>query len=276
LEFDLNALIDDRRNDGVKKTREIGHFWASEFGKCHRQFYYMYTQEREFQPERKRIFMVGNLVHEHIQHLLKARENKDFRLVFNEKGVTIRDDQSPVYITGRVDTLIVPFQNDPYILEFKSVGEAAFRKKVQIQLSHKYQTMLYMHAENLKRGFVVYVNKNDMQVKVFELPYDEEVFNRIMGDARYLYRCLLDKVLPPNKPKFGWECNLCIFSDICKQHETDLLKRRLFPNRTFDSGSGSSSNKEEVKPDGLRSEGNQEDDISGVDEGDDIHDQPEG
>jgi CRISPR/Cas system-associated exonuclease Cas4 (RecB family) len=91
--------------------------------------------------------------------------------------------------------------------------------------------MLYLHAENLKRGYVVYVNKDDMQVRVFELLYDDDMFNHIMSEARYLYFCLQNKKLPPKQPKFTWECNLCLFADICRQNENDALRKRLFPNR---------------------------------------------
>jgi CRISPR/Cas system-associated exonuclease Cas4 (RecB family) len=193
--------------------------------------------------------MVGNLVHEHIQHLLKAREGIDFRSVLNEEGISVRDTLTELYITGRIDTLITPMSGEPYLLEFKSVSDLAFKKKLQIQLSHKYQTMLYLHSAGLKQGYIVYINKEDMQVKVFPLAYDAGMFDHIMCDARYLYRCLLDKQLPPKRPMFDWECNLCIFSDICKQHETNALMRRLFPNRAIESGTVGNSSEKDVKPD---------------------------
>lgn len=245
LDFDLNALIDAKNPNAVKKERVIGHFWASEFGKCHRQVYYFYKHPREFQPERKRVFKIGDLIHEHIQGLLKAREGQFFKQIDNELGITVRDWQSDLYITGRIDTMITPLQGEPYLLELKSVNDQTFRKRLQIQLSHLYQTMLYLHAKNLKMGYIVYISKEDMQFKLFDVPYDRSVLDNILSEARYLYYCLKNDRLPPKKPKFEWECKLCIFADVCQQQENVALKKRLFPNRDF--------TKEEVKPDGLRS-----------------------
>jgi CRISPR/Cas system-associated exonuclease Cas4 (RecB family) len=275
LEIDLNALLDDRNEEKEKKTRIIGHFWASEFGKCHRQVYYSFTCPQEHAAERRRVFDVGNLIHAHIQALLKKREGSDYLNVWNEKYVTINDIETPLIITGKIDTVLIPKTGEPFILEFKSVNERAFKKKVSVQYSHRCQTILYLRSQQMSHGYVVYISKDDMRVNMLRVDYDEELFQRLIREARYLLSCLQQCKLPSNQPKFPFECSYCPYQKNCKNNDNPALHARLFPTGGEAAKCVEPVKQEEVKPDGVRSQGNPKDDLSGLDEGNDLHDKPE-
>lgn len=240
FQFDLDALIDDhldRQQKKEKRVREIGRFWATDFGKCKRQVYYSFTNPKEFDRSNRKIFSVGNIIHDFLQSVLKEREGDLFSLVWNERHVTITDTETNLIITGRIDTLLNPPSPDkPFILEFKTENEKAFMLRKSPLYSHKNQFNLYLRSQRLDYGYIIYINKTDMSIKAFKVEFDEALFQRCLRDARDIYWHLQHSKLPMKKPKAHWECSYCRFKSECDTNENPALHKKLFPNRRSSDG----------------------------------------
>lgn len=233
FKFDLDALIDDhldRQQKKEKRVREIGRFWATDFGKCKRQVYYSFTNPKEFEASKRKIFSVGNIIHEFLQAVLKEREGELFKLVWNERYMTITDVETNLIITGRIDTLL-QHADESFIVEFKTENERAFSMRKTPLLSHKSQFNLYLRSQRLSYGYIVYINKSDMSLKIFRVDFDEEVFQRCMRDARDLFWHLQHSNLPMKKPSAFWECGYCKYKEECDKNDNPALHAKLFPNK---------------------------------------------
>lgn len=231
--LDLDALIDDhldRQRKSEKHERKIGHFWATDFGKCKRQVYYSFTNPKEFDSGKRKIFSVGNIIHEFLQGVLKAREGDLFELVWNEQYMTITDIETNLIITGKIDTRL-QHRGESILLEFKTENERAFNMRKSPLLSHRSQFNLYLRSQRLDYGYIVYINKSDMSIKPFRVDFDEALFQRCMRDARDIFWHLRHSKLPAKNPKAGWECNYCHYREECDRNDNPALHAKLFPNK---------------------------------------------
>lgn len=235
-DIDLNALLDRQAPTEERRPRVNGRFWASDFGKCHRQVYYSFTEPLPVPTGTMRIFDIGNLIHGYFQTILKECEGKEFASIWNERHITLNDVQELISISGSIDTLVKPVVGEPFILEFKSVSGTGLELKTSVQYTHRCQLTMYLRAEMLSHGYVVYISKEDMRLKMFRVDYDDSLFKRLMSDARNLHYCIRNRHLPPASPHSNYECHYCVYDKICKLNSNKALHAKLFPNRVGQPG----------------------------------------
>jgi len=249
-EIDLNALLDAQINseESVRK-RELGHFWATDMGKCKRQVYYSFTNPKTFPPSKKRIFRTGIIMHDYIQKLLKGLEGAVFKEVWSEKYISVTDTETDLIITGKIDTFIMPSEGAvPVIFEFKSENERSFAKRDEPAFHHKCQLTIYLRSQRLPFGYMVYINKTTMELHQMKVLYSESLFTSIMRHTRDIYWHLKNSKLPQKTARASWECNYCPYQEDCKRSDNPALHNRLFPNRV--KVDVSEVNKEEVNANG--------------------------
>lgn len=231
-EIDFDAILDAFVvGEQERRKREIGHFWATDLGKCKRQVYYGFTIPREFRPTKQRIFRVGSLLHEYLQKVMKAQEGKGFQSVWLERYAKVTDTLTDLIITGRIDLFFIPVAGDPFPVELKSINERGFNLNKEPQFTHKCQLNLYMRSERAKFGYIVYVNKTNLAVRAHRLEYSEGLFNRSMDDMRSVLLFLRQCKLPPKDVRENWECNYCSYKAECDRNDNPALHDRLFPDR---------------------------------------------
>jgi CRISPR/Cas system-associated exonuclease Cas4 (RecB family) len=162
--------------------------------------------------------------------MLKAQEGKQFREVWNEKYVMVTDTQTDLNITGKIDTVLVPFSADepPIVLEFKSENERSFSQRNSVPYNHKCQMTIYLRSQRLPFGYVVYINKSNMELHPLKVVFSDKLFDALMQSARDIYWHLKNSKLP-NKTTIKWECNFCLWKDECAENCNDALHKRLFP-----------------------------------------------
>lgn len=135
---------------------------------------------------------------------------------------------------GKIDRIIV-LGSEIWIVEIKSVGGRKFTELQEPQFDHTIQGMVYVfgfekclaqgdynHVEKLPKGLpvrgvkLIYVNRDNGQMKEFSLERDEDLFVQICKDVSELSKYILSKELPP--PPAGGLCKYCPYPEYCKNN----------------------------------------------------------
>ena len=112
---------------------------------------------------------------------------------FKEMNIWVAEEQS-VYlndppIAGRYDFLI---QHEVYgktVVELKSINDKGFKSLItDPKPDHYLQLQMYLNLLKLKHGIVLYENKNDQQVKCFEVIRNEEVWTQLLEKCERIRR----------------------------------------------------------------------------------------
>ena len=111
-----------------------------------------------------------------------------FSKYFKDMGIWVAEEQSVSLndppIAGRYDFLI---QHEVYgktVVELKSINDRGFKQLItDPKPDHYLQLQIYLNLLDIQHGIVLYENKNDQQVKCFEVTRSLEVW------AKLLERC---------------------------------------------------------------------------------------
>ncbi|MBN1941170.1 MAG: Dna2/Cas4 domain-containing protein [Candidatus Diapherotrites archaeon] len=217
--IDFNRLI-EKHLERESRPKQIGRYYPSEIGTCLRKIWYSYKHPMETKAELTKIFELGNILHEFVVDVLKSEKNKEVELL--EEELPFQKSYPGFIVSGRIDDLILLKENNTKILvEVKStksvlpIGEA--------QDSHKTQLQLYMHATGVHKGIVLYVDKNNLQSKAFEIEYSKEEGEKIIERFKQLHTALTSDLLPTAEAKKfenkQWLCRFCDYAEKCEKNE---------------------------------------------------------
>jgi len=216
--------LNDKVNDWVDnaiyqedRKRVQERFYCSAMGMCPRKLYFMQLNPKPITKELRRIFELGNIIHEFIERVFKDAEG--VTLLDSERSLIIAKPGSPVVLAGRLDNFILVQDTDEEIIvEVKSIK--SFKYLTKPKPEHIMQLMPYLKAMNLKKGALVYVNKMDLAVKVFEIDYDEDLVIKAFDKAEMIYNAIVNKT-PPEKIKLAerWQCSYCDYELECGEVE---------------------------------------------------------
>jgi CRISPR/Cas system-associated exonuclease Cas4 (RecB family) len=217
--FDFNKLIDNHIAR-EHRPKEIGRYYPSEIGNCLRKVWYTYKYPKEIEPDLLKIFELGNILHGFVVEVLKSEKNKEVKLLKSEFPIKI--DMKDFVVSGRVDDLILVRESGRDVLvEVKSTKDVDGIKKPQI--SHVMQLMLYMYATDIHNGIILYIDKNNLRSKIFEIPFDRVKSLKIVGRFNTLHRHLIENVLPFAEAKhtndMTWMCRFCEYRKKCDRNE---------------------------------------------------------
>lgn len=155
--------------EGEFSPMEANKFYPSALGNpCDRYLYLAYNgfiKERPLDAKLQRIFDNGSY--------LEDRMDK----YFTDLGILMEREKSvklayPV-ISGRVDFILKHEVYSTIALELKSINSRGFNiLKKGPKPDHEIQLQLYLNLLPLDHGVILYENKNDQQLKAFELERD--------------------------------------------------------------------------------------------------------
>ena len=213
--IDFNKMV-ERHLEREHKPKEIGRYYPSEIGSCIRKNWYSYKYPQQISLELMKIFEVGNIMHGFVVEVLKSEKNKEIQLLKSEMPFKI--EFSDFVVSGRIDDLVLIKENNENVLvEVKSTKSIEPIKEAQE--SHKMQLHYYMHATGIHKGIVLYVDKNNLQSKSFELSYSEKAAEEINQRFRNLHSYLKNNLLPipeaKKNPEKAWQCRFCEYSEKC-------------------------------------------------------------
>ena len=108
-----------------------------------------------------------------------------FSKYFKEMGVLLEEEQPTKLeeppISGRYDFLIQHEVFGRTIVELKSINDKGFKQLlIDPKTDHYLQLQIYLNILNIEHGIVLYENKNDQQVKCFQVTKNEEVWEQLI------------------------------------------------------------------------------------------------
>lgn len=205
----LKELIDQFYLDN-QKNKEQTRFYISDAGKCPRAVFFKFKNApREPMDARiMRIFEHGENIHRSIFNIL-------YRLRLGV--VTEIPIPSQEIISGRADAILC-VNNENYVLDIKSINSMIFKNMQQAKEENVFQLQLYMHFFNIKKGILLYVDKDQQELKEFFIDYDEQLAKSLLDKFYSLKQQVETNVIPARLTDYprNWQCNYCQFKDICK------------------------------------------------------------
>lgn len=211
--IDFNKLIDNcllREN----KPKQIGRYYPSEIGSCIRKTWFSYKQPKKAKAELIRIFESGNMLHEFIADVIESEKNPEVELL--RKEMPIRLEEKEFIISGRADNLVlIKIKSEQVLVEVKSTKFLPEKFNEQ----HEMQLQLYMHAINVHKGMILYIQKDNLQTKEFDVKLDMNKVNKILEKFKKLHEALKENKMPEAEAKFNqdiaWMCRYCDWKEEC-------------------------------------------------------------
>lgn len=202
------------------KPKTVGRYYPSEIGSCLRKVWYSYKYPKETDIELVKIFELGNMIHDFVTKVIESDKNPHVELL--EKELPLLKDMKDFTISGRLDDLLMLKEDDKKVLiEVKSTKSIDFTKEAS--RSHAMQLQLYMHITGVHNGIVLYIDKNNLKSKAFEINYDPEQSEEILKRFIELNICLVTNQLPLDEakrdPSLMWMCRFCEHSEMCDKNE---------------------------------------------------------
>lgn len=215
----LAAALDESIGSQIEgRFKERKGFVPSETNQCAR--YLTYLLRGIYVPathnsRTQRIFDNGHGFHERI--------GKYFEDMGILKGTEIPINSGldvPVPIYGFADG-VIDWGGQDMVVEFKSINDAgymAISKMKKPKDDHYRQVQLYMAAMDLQTSMVIYENKNDQAITIFEVKRNQEYLDKLFKKYVKTYTAFLNgEPLPdrPSKSPTSDICKWCNLNEFC-------------------------------------------------------------
>ena len=223
--MDTVTLIDERyklRREASENPRT--HLGASLIGReCSRQLWYTFrwAKQPDFSGRMYRLFDRGHREEDTLANLLRMAGVEVHTVDTNGEQFRVKDG----HFGGSMDGCGRGFPEDPeawHVLEFKTHNDKSFKRLqkvgvVEAKPEHAAQMQVYMHYTGMPKACYMAVNKNDDDLHVEFLDYNESfarmLINKAMG--------IIHTDTPPERiggPDW-FVCKWCDFRAICHQGE---------------------------------------------------------
>jgi len=216
--INFDEMIDNHlKRESRAKT--IGRYYPSEVGTCMRKVWFSYKKPKDTDPATLKIFHAGNILHDFVTDVLKSEKNNDIELVGTE--VPFKVEIEDFLISGRIDNMIlIKDKNEKVVVEVKSTKDVG-RVKEPHQ-SYVTQLQLYLHSLEIKKGVLLYVQKDNLKSKSFNVEYSEVEAKRILARFKKLHHHLKNDIVPDAEakkyPELSWLCRYCDYREECREH----------------------------------------------------------
>ena len=217
----VQELIDQEIASKQHKREFSGKVSASLLGQCRRrQFYSIFRVEPTNPPDERvlRVFKAGNLFHDFVQGLVV------------KQGYEIEKDYQDDIVSIRVDLI-----NDEEVAEIKSVHSYKFghltrelktKTLWEINPEHIMQVVLGALKFNRKKIRIIYVSKDDLCIKEFEMTVTNKYKKATEEEVSAVALLIKLGTLPEGKPRLYGdsvdkktglpkECFYCDYRDRC-------------------------------------------------------------
>lgn len=208
-----------------QRNREQNHFYISDVGKCPRAVFFKFKNAPREKMDARilRIFERGETMHRNIINTL-------FRLgIVVAAEVTIPNQE---IISGRADVIIC-LNNELYVLDIKSINSMIFRNLTEPKQENFQQVQLYLHYFNIKKGILLYVDKDQQEIKEFIFDYDSKLVESLLSDFQSLKTKIDSNVIPVRLSDWpqNWQCQYCQFKDICSTAGAEEINWQNFQDK---------------------------------------------
>ena len=226
----LKEIIDKFYLDH-QTEREQTHLYISDAGKCPRQIFFKFKKAPREKMDARilRIFEHGEYMHRNIFNIL-------YRLRI---GITTEVPIPPQeLISGRADAILC-INSENYVLDIKSMNSMIFRNLTEPKKDNVAQLQLYLHYFNIKKGLLLYIDKDKQEMKEFIVDYDENLVQRLLQGFETLKQKIESNVIPPKLADYSsnWQCQYCQFRDVCSMAGAGELNWEDFKKKIESYGS---------------------------------------
>jgi len=222
----LKEIIDKYYLDR-QKDKEQHHFYITDVGKCARQIFFKFKNapRKEMEANILRLFDHGDHIHKMIMKSLLS--TRDIHVVASEINIPPQE-----IISGRADA-IVSDGKKLFVLDIKSMNSMIFRNLTEPKEDNIYQIQLYLHYFKIPKGILLYVNKDNQELKEFIVDYDPGLCRQLLDGLKTLKTKIDSDILPITLPDYpnGWQCNYCQFREICDMAEKGEMSWLDFKKR---------------------------------------------
>jgi len=211
----LKELIDkfylDREKERKeRRDKERTQFYISEAGRCPRNVFFKFKRvpAREMEAERLRLLEHGDYIHQ-----LVLRPLFSLRLIRS----TEVDIPPQEIIKGRADA-IISINGQPHVLDIKSIsGRMNLEKMTEPKQEDYYQIQLYLHYFGIKKGILLYMNKDTQELKEFPIDYSDGLTKQLLTNFETLKSKIEKNIIPQRLVDYptNWQCSYCEFREIC-------------------------------------------------------------
>lgn len=198
--------LDQERSKEKQRTR----FYITDAGKCARSVFFKFKNapKQEMEARILRMFDHGDYIHRLILNTL-----------FSLGLVRSSEISVPAQkvISGRADA-VLSWENELYILDIKSINSFLFKGLLQPKPENVFQLQLYLHFFGIKKGILLYVNKDTQELREFIVIYDRTLSNKLLKDLESLKVKIDTNIIPKRLAGYpkDKECQFCQFKEICK------------------------------------------------------------
>lgn len=231
--FDLKASYMSYLKSSYRKSDRSGVFHPSALGMCGRRNAYEYLgyahDDKYLDIRTAEIFEFGHLLHGLVQGRLSKLPVPGGSLrVLNEVPTPKGDQLKRLYsLAGTSDSLLEITGSDGSqrgILEIKSIGAKGMEEVRAIgpKLAHLYQIHIYMYRFDCPIGWVFYYCKDNSEVEVFPLIFDDNIFQEAL-DKVGGWKKLADAGSLPDREESWFGCKECSYRSTCRP---SILERR--------------------------------------------------
>lgn len=216
--IDFNKLIDNHLAREYR-AKTIGRYYPSEIAGCMRKTYFSYKNPKQNDVKLARIFEAGNMLHEFITEVLKSEKNKEVELIRSELPIEIKGKD--FIISGRIDNLVLVKMCEDneckqVLVEVKSIK---FLPK-EYKKEHEVQLQLYMKALGVHEGVLLYIQKDNLETRTFDIKYNKKMSEEIIERFGELHKSLNNNKMPEAEAKQDnekeWMCSYCAWKEECK------------------------------------------------------------
>lgn len=222
----LKELIDKFYLDR-QKDKEQHHFYITDAGKCPRAIFFKFKNapRQDIEANVLRMFEHGDHIHQLIMKpLLSVRE---LHIVASEVNIPPQ-----ALISGRADAIISDGK-DLYVLDIKSMNSMVFRNLTQPKEENINQIQLYLHYFKVPKGILLYVSKDNQELKEFIITYDAQWAENLLKNLRDLKDKINSDIIPARIPVYpdDWQCKYCQFREVCNMANGGEVKWEEFKEK---------------------------------------------
>jgi hypothetical protein len=168
----------DHGKDDVEET-----YHPSSSGYCLRQMLLSKIKKKEFTYVDRGGLLIGTILHEWIQ----SKVEKEGII---EQKIKLNVPDSNLHFLGSVDFLH-NVDKEPY--DFKTTSNLYYVKKAgKPSVEHKYQLNLYMEAVGAQKGYIVYMDKRNLQHIQFGIKRNPAILEEIYAKTKEIHKAYLE------------------------------------------------------------------------------------
>ncbi len=206
----LKELIDKFYLDR-HKDRGQQHFYITDAGRCPRSVFFKFKNvpREEMEARVLRMFDHGDYIHQLIMKPLLSM--RDVHVIASEINIPPQE-----IISGRADA-IISTGKDLYVLDIKSMNSMIFKNLTEPKEENIDQIQLYLHYFKILQGILLYVSKDNQELREFIIDYDKKRALSLLDALSNLKTKIDSDTVPDRIPEYpdNWQCQYCQFKEIC-------------------------------------------------------------